>query len=113
MMLVQAVEPVIYEDIEALIKDIPPESIVSRTILKTEYGNVTLFGFDAGQSLSEHTSTRPAIMHFLRGEATVTLDEQVVDARPGTWIHMAAGQKHGILARTTVVMLLLLFNATE
>lgn len=108
-----ALEPTIYENIEALISDIPQESIISRTIYKDATAKAVLFGFDSGQALSEHTATQPAIMHFLRGEATVTLGERVVDARPGTWIHMAPAQKHSILARTPVVMLLLLFKATE
>ncbi len=52
----------------------------------------------------------PAVLHFLQGEATMTLGEDRHEARPGTWAHMPAGHKHGIQARTPVVMLLLLLK---
>jgi quercetin dioxygenase-like cupin family protein len=45
---------------------------------------VVVFGFAAGQELSEHTSSSPAIMHFIQGEAQVTLGTDRIDARPNT-----------------------------
>jgi quercetin dioxygenase-like cupin family protein len=50
----------------------------------------------------------PAVLHLLPGEAKVTLGDDTVQARPGTWVHMPAGLKHSIKAKTPVVMLLLL-----
>ena len=52
----------------------------------------------------------PAVLHFLQGEAKVTLDAHSVEARPNTWVHMPTGQRHGIHAKTPVVMLLLLLE---
>jgi quercetin dioxygenase-like cupin family protein len=52
----------------------------------------------------------PAVLHFLQGEAKLTLGDDTLEAKPGTWVHMPAGLKHGILARTPVVMLLLLLR---
>jgi quercetin dioxygenase-like cupin family protein len=61
-----------------------------------------------GEELSEHTASSPAILHFLSGEATVTLGDDTVDARPGTWVHMAKGLRYSIQAKTSVNMLLLI-----
>jgi quercetin dioxygenase-like cupin family protein len=50
------------------------------------------------------------VLHFLQGEATVTLGDDRHDARPGTWVHMPTGLRHGIQAKTPVVMLLMLLK---
>jgi quercetin dioxygenase-like cupin family protein len=88
----------------------PDDGIMSRTVYQDERLKSVMFGFGAGQELSEHTASKPAVMHFLSGEASVTLGSQTVAATAGTWIHMAAGQAHGITALTPTVMLLLLFK---
>ena len=89
----------------------PPEGgITSRTLFADDSLKVVLFGFDSGQELSEHTASMPAIMHFLEGEADVTLGEERSEAGPGTWVHMPAGMRHAIAARSPVKMLLLLLK---
>lgn len=88
----------------------PADGIISRTVFQDDRLKAVVFGFGAGQELSEHTAAKPAAMHFLSGEAIVTLGSQTVAAMSGTWIHMAAGQVHGITAKTPTVMLLLLFQ---
>lgn len=98
-----------YEQIEnlpALMPQIPEETIISRSIYKDEAVNVTLFGFASGEELTEHTASRPAILHFLQGEAALTLGEDEMEARAGTWVHMPANLPHSIVARTPVLMLL-------
>ncbi len=52
----------------------------------------------------------PAVMHFLQGEAKLTLGDDSVEATPGTWVHMPTGLRHSIQAKTPVVMLLLLLK---
>ena len=52
----------------------------------------------------------PAVLHFLQGEARLTLGDDVLEAQAGTWAHMPAGMRHSIQARTPVVMLLLLLK---
>ena len=69
-----------------------------------------LFGFGQGEELSEHTASMPAVLHFLQGEAKPTLGDTTMEAKPATWVHMPAGLKHSIKARTPVVMLLLLLK---
>ena len=101
-----------YTHILDLAKEVRPLAggIVSRTLLNDERLKAVVFGFGAGQELSEHTATMPAIMHFLEGDAAVTLGDDRADAGGGTWIHMPAGLRHAILARTPTVMLLLLLK---
>ena len=86
----------------------PRDGTLSRTIYQDERLKAVLFSFSAGQELSEHTASTPAIMHFLGGEADVTLGGEKVVANAGTWIHMAPQLPHSIHTRTPVEMLLLL-----
>ena len=89
----------------------PPEKgILSRTLYNDDRLKAVIFGFAQGEELSEHTASMPAIMHFLQGEAKVTLGDDTLEAKPGTWIHMPTGQRHSIQAKTPVVMLLLLLK---
>jgi quercetin dioxygenase-like cupin family protein len=91
----------------------PPDGTLSRTVFHDERLKVVLFGFSAGQELSEHTASSPAMMHFLRGEADVTLGPDKLAAGVGTWIHMPAQLPHSICAKTPVVMLLLLLKQAD
>jgi len=89
---------------------IPDDGILSRTIYDDDRIKAVMFGFDAGQELSEHTAAMPAIIHVLEGEAVIVLGEDRHAAGPGTWIHMAEGLRHAVQARTPVVMLLILLR---
>ena len=88
-----------------------PDSIVSRTLYQDAHSKTVLFGFAAGQELSEHTATVPAVMHFLAGEAEVSLGADRVAATAGTWIRMPAKLPHAIVAKTPVTMLLTMFKS--
>lgn len=92
---------------------IPEDGTISRTIYQDETIKAVLFGFAAGQELSEHTAAMPAILHFVQGEARVTLGQETIDARPNTWVHMPAHLPHSIQARTPVIMLLLLLKGSR
>lgn len=100
-----------FENLPELIADIPEESIVSRTVYKDHHVKVVLFGFDAGQSLSEHTASQPAVIHVLNGEGTLTLGDAVKDVQSGSWVHMPPGMKHSLIAKTPLKMLLLLLGS--
>ena len=95
-------------DLAALLPAVPAETIVSRKVFSDDLLKVTLFGFAAGEELSEHTAAFPATLYFLTGEATVTLGEDIVAAQAGTWVQMPAHLPHTILAKTAVSMLLTL-----
>jgi quercetin dioxygenase-like cupin family protein len=88
----------------------PDKGTLSRTLFSDDRLKAVLFGFAQGEELSEHTASMPAVLHFLRGEATVTLGADRHEAGPGTWAHMPAGLRHSIQAKTPVVMLLLLLK---
>jgi quercetin dioxygenase-like cupin family protein len=88
----------------------PADGTLSRTLFQDAKLKVVLFGFAAGQELSEHTASTPAVMHFLSGEATVTLGDEAKEVGVGGWVHMAPGLRHAIRAKTPVVMLLLLLR---
>lgn len=88
----------------------PDKGILSRTLFNDEKVKVVLFGFAQGEELSEHTASMPATLHFLQGEATVTLGGDQKEAKTGTWVHMPKGMRHSIQAKTPVVMLLLLLK---
>ena len=95
-----------------LAKEVPPpdKGILSRTLYNDDRLKVVLFGFGQGEELSEHTASMPAVLHFLQGEAGLTLDDNVLDAKPGTWVHMPKGMRHSIQAKTQVIMLLVLLK---
>lgn len=88
----------------------PADGILSRTIYQDDQIKAVLFGFAAGQELSEHTAAKPALINFIHGEAIVGLGGDQKEAVAGTWIHMRAGLTHSIAARSPVVMLLLLLK---
>ncbi|NJD27951.1 MAG: cupin domain-containing protein [Chloroflexi bacterium] len=102
---------VVYRDLVAE-APIPARGILSQTLSDEGGVELVMFAFAAGERLSEHTSARPAIMHFLSGEADVTVDDEAVDAGPGTWVRMGAGTRHSVLARTGLVMALYLLPRT-
>jgi quercetin dioxygenase-like cupin family protein len=98
-------------DILSEIGEIPVDSIVSKTLYKDENLKVVFFGFAAGQELSEHTAATPAIIHFLKGEAKLTLGKDAREAKAGTWVHMPPQLPHTIHAETPVMMLLYLLSS--
>jgi quercetin dioxygenase-like cupin family protein len=90
--------------------DVPVDGTLSRTIFQDERLKAVLFGFAAEQELSEHTASMPAVMHFLSGQAEITLGPDAREVSAGAWVHMPPQLPHSIRARTPVVMLLLLLK---
>src|SRR6516165_10575016 len=88
----------------------PDKGILSRTLYNDDRLKAVLFGFAQGEELSEHTASMPAVLHFLQGEARLTLGDDALEAKAGSWVHMPTGLRHSIQARTPVVMLLLLLK---
>ncbi len=89
----------------------PPEKgILSHTIFQNDDLKAVVFGFGQGDELSEHTAAKPAILHFLQGEVELTLGYDTFTVQAGSWIHMAAGLSHTVLAKTPATLLLLLLK---
>jgi quercetin dioxygenase-like cupin family protein len=83
-----------------------PASITSRILAKTSGGNVTLFAFDTGQGLSEHTAPFDALVMVLDGELTLTIGGKEMTAHGGTVVRMPANIPHALDAVTPSRMLL-------
>lgn len=86
-------------------------AIVSRVIAKREFGSVTLFAFDAGQALSEHTTPYDALVQVLEGDAAITIAGHPHRLRAGDMIVMPAHQPHAVRAESRMKMLLTMLRA--
>ncbi len=86
-------------------------AIVSRQVTKADTGNVTLFAFDAGQELSEHTAPFDALVHVLDGAAEITIAGRDFSLRAGDAIVLPAGQPHAVKALSRFKMLLTMIRA--
>lgn len=84
--------------------------IASRVLAKTSGGNVTLFAFDAGEGLSEHTAPFDALVLVLDGALTLTIGGRAVAAEPGTIVRMPANVPHAVDATAASRMLLIMLR---
>jgi quercetin dioxygenase-like cupin family protein len=101
-----------HPDLAALVGEIQPDSIESRSVHADDLVKVTLFGFAAGQELSEHTASKPAILQVLAGEGTFGLGDERFEVGPGSFAHMAPHLPHTVTARTSLVLLLTMIKGT-
>lgn len=101
------------EDLLSETTSLPSGSILSRTLLQNKDLRVILFHFAPGQELSEHTSSKPAVLHFLSGEATVTLGTEIMQAGANSMAYMQPHLPHSIVAETEVKMLLIMLEKSS
>lgn len=87
------------------------EAVVSRTLSQTKNGTVTVFAFDEGQGLSEHTAPFDAMAFILEGEAQVTIQEKEHLLKTGEMIIMPANQPHSLVALKKFKMLLVMIRS--
>ncbi|NQU38837.1 MAG: cupin domain-containing protein [Lentisphaerae bacterium] len=85
-------------------------SIVSKTLMNKKTGTLTLFAFDAGQGLSEHTSPFDATVYVLDGEATITINGELIKAQTGEMVIMPADIPHDVQAESRFKMLLIMIR---
>jgi quercetin dioxygenase-like cupin family protein len=83
-----------------------PGSVVSREILKKKTGTVTLFAFDTGQGLSEHTAPFDAMVYVLEGQVEISISGQPHTLNAGDLIIMPANQPHAVKALSPFKMIL-------
>jgi quercetin dioxygenase-like cupin family protein len=86
-------------------------SVVSRAVVKQEKGNVTLFAFDTGQELSEHTAPFDAMVCVLDGEARITIEGNAHTVAAGQMIIMPADKPHAVKAQQRFKMMLVMIRA--
>ena len=92
--------------------DYSPGSVVSKTLLKKDTGNLTLFSFDAGQGLSEHVSPFDAVVYILDGRAEITIGGEMKRVEAGRMLIMPAGISHSLHAAERFKMLLIMIRGS-
>ena len=95
----------------ALLVSYQPGSVVSRTIINRKAGTMTLFAFDEGEGLSEHTAPYDALLHVLEGEAQVTVAGELNEVAEGEAIILPSGKPHSVKALKRFKMLLTMIRA--
>ncbi len=85
-------------------------SIVSRTLTKNKAGNLTLFSFDKGQGLSEHSAPFDAVVQIVEGKAELTIGGKMVAAKAGDIVLMPANVPHAVHAPEAFKMLLIMIK---
>lgn len=88
-----------------------PGSVVSRQIIKTQAGNVTLFAFDKGEGLTEHTSPFDALVYLLDGKAEIVISGQVFNLQAGEMILMPAKKPHALKGTEAFKMMLVMIRS--
>jgi quercetin dioxygenase-like cupin family protein len=86
-------------------------SIVSRTVIDKPVGTLTLFAFDAGQGLSEHTAPFDALVYLLDGKAEITISGKPLLLKQGEMVIMPANQPHALKAIRKFKMLLVMIKS--
>jgi len=99
-------------DISALV-DYQSGAVVSRTIIERKTGTVTLFAFDKGQGLSEHTAPFDALVHIIDGEALITIAGKPITLKAGEVTIMPADKPHGLKAPEKFKMMLVMIRGNE
>lgn len=95
--------------LSALIAPVP-QGIASRVLVRSGGGNVTLFAFDAGQELTEHSTPLDAVVMVLEGVVELTVGGRPVRATPGSIVLMPANVPHAVKAPEAARMLLLVLR---
>ncbi len=91
--------------------DYQVNAVVSREILKKDTGTVTVFAFDAGQGLSEHTAPFDALVCVLDGEVTISISGKSHHLHTGEMIVMPANQPHALKALSRFKMMLVMIRS--
>jgi quercetin dioxygenase-like cupin family protein len=86
-------------------------AVVSRTVIKQQTGTVTLFSFDEGQGLSEHTTPFDAMVYILDGEAEINISGEAHYPKAGEMVIMPANKPHALKAIKRFKMLLIMIRS--
>lgn len=95
----------VVKDLEQLM-EFPREGVFSKVLVKGEDSNHTLMCLSAGTDISEHTSTREAVVTVLKGEGTFVLGGEKIKMKPGIFIFMPKNAPHSLSAETNLAILL-------
>ncbi len=104
---IQAAEPVLLSELV----NYQEGSIVSRVLLGRETGTITLFSFDEGQALSEHTAPFDALAQIVEGGMEISIDGKPLNVKAGQMLLMPANHPHALKAVTRSKMLLTMIRS--
>ena len=107
----QTIPPTEVHELRSLVTP-TDQGIASRVLAKAAGGSITLFAFDTGQSLSDHTAPFDAVAHVLEGDAEITVAGTPLRVSAGEMVLMPANQPHAVQARTRFKMLLTMIRST-
>jgi quercetin dioxygenase-like cupin family protein len=88
-------------------------AIVSKTIVEKETGTITLFAFDEGQALSEHTAPFDALVQVIDGQAEIRIAGEPLQVKEGEMLIMPANKSHALKALTPFKMMLTMIRSQE
>ena len=88
-----------------------PDAVVSKTLIKKETGTVTVFAFDQGQGLSEHTAPFDAMVTVLDGQAEISIDGKASSVKNGEMVIMPANKPHALKALEKFKMMLVMIKS--
>ncbi len=86
-------------------------AVVSKEILKKKTGGITLFAFDRGQGLSEHTAPFDAFVYIFDGKADISINSKIYKLKAGEFIIMPANKPHSLKAKQRFKMMLVMIRA--
>jgi len=86
-------------------------SVVSRALIKKDKGTITLFAFEKGEGLSEHTAPFDALVYIVDGKADITINAKLYQPQKGQFIIMPANQPHSLRASERFKMLLVMIRS--
>jgi len=95
------------------ILDYQAGAVVSKEVIKKQGGNVTIFAFDQGQGLSEHTAPFDALVNVLEGEVEIKISGMPYILKEGESIIMPANAPHALLALSQMKMMLVMIKSNE
>ena len=90
--------------------DYSKKAVVSRVLLKSNSGNITVFAFDEGEGLSEHTAPFDAFVYVMEGKAEIVISGQISILSGGEMIIMPAGEPHSLKALSKFKMMLVMIK---
>jgi len=102
----------VFKNLEDMI-EFAKDGIVSKTIAEVEGNKVSLFCMAAGQQLSTHSASFPAVIHVLKGKGEITLGKEIYEAKPNSWFCLPKNLPHAVKATENLVFLLTLFKGNN
>lgn len=100
---------VVFEDLRAEV-EVPKGGILSRALHTDEHASLTVFAFDTGQELTEHTASRAALVEVLDGSAEIGVAGELHQLGPGGWLAMPPRTPHSVRALAPLKMALVLLG---